>query len=141
MPIYNAYNHHYFSWLTGADSEVVDLEEAIFLPNPTKTAVRDKANKKSIYPSNIVFKENPGGEFRKSYHGYVQSTNLTSIDDIFCLRTAKSADPCTRTNLSVHTCTHVQNVSFAYALPSIHTPTRSHVHLHTKCTHIPILIR
>ena len=26
IPIYNAYNHHYFSWLKGSDSEIFELE-------------------------------------------------------------------------------------------------------------------
>ena len=70
VPIYHAYNHHYFSWLQGSDAEMYDLEEYRRIPNPTKTAFRDKPDKSHSYPSNIVFKENPGGEFRKSYHGY-----------------------------------------------------------------------
>jgi len=41
------------------------------IPNPTKTGVRDLPSAQAHpYPTNIVFKENPGGEFRKSYHGY-----------------------------------------------------------------------
>ena len=70
VPIYHAYNHHYFSWLQGADAEMYDLEQYRRIPNPTKTAFRDKETKDHPYPSSIVFKENPGGEFRKSYHGY-----------------------------------------------------------------------
>ena len=42
VPIYNAYNHHYFSWLQGSDAEMFDLEEPLFLPNPTSTAFRTK---------------------------------------------------------------------------------------------------
>ena len=42
VPIYNAYNHHYFSWLQGADAEMFDLDEPTFLPNPTNTAFRTK---------------------------------------------------------------------------------------------------
>ena len=42
VPIYNAYNHHYFSWLQGSDAEMFDLEETLFLPNPTSTAFRTK---------------------------------------------------------------------------------------------------
>ena len=68
VPIYFAYNHHYFSWLVGADSEM--YEEYGALPNPTRTAFRNKPGVQTKYPTNIVFKENPGGEFRKSYHGY-----------------------------------------------------------------------
>jgi len=70
VPIYNAYNHHYFSWLQGSDAEMFDLEEPLFLPNPTSTAFRTKEGTEHGFPTNIVFKENPGGEFRKSYHGY-----------------------------------------------------------------------
>ena len=35
VPIYNAYNHHYFSWLVGKDAEVYDRDTPAFLPNPT----------------------------------------------------------------------------------------------------------
>lgn len=71
VPMYNAYNHHYFGWLVGKDAEVVDLKQAIKLPNPTFTHVQDKPSAQEHgFPTNIVFKENPGGEFRKSYHGY-----------------------------------------------------------------------
>ena len=70
VPIYNAYNHHYFSWLTGSDAELYERKEALKMPNPTFTGFRDSATKNHTYPTNIVFKENPGGEFRKSYHGY-----------------------------------------------------------------------
>jgi hypothetical protein len=69
VPIYNAYNHHYFGWLTGKDSEVYDRETPVFKPNPTYTGIRDLPHDHT-FPTNIVFKENPGGEFRKSYHGY-----------------------------------------------------------------------
>ena len=69
VPIYNAYNHHYFSWLTGVDAEVYELDEPTRVPNPTRTGVRSLPNDHG-FPTNIVFKENPGGEFRKSYHGY-----------------------------------------------------------------------
>jgi len=69
VPIYNAYNHHYFGWLVGKDAEVYDRREPVHLPNPSWTGVRDKTHE-HLYPTNIVFKENPGGEFRKSYHGY-----------------------------------------------------------------------
>ena len=70
VPIYNAYNHHYFSWLKGSDAEMYELDEPTFLPNPTTTAFRTREGTGHGYPTNIVFKENPGGEFRKSYHGY-----------------------------------------------------------------------
>eukprot|EP00927_Polykrikos_kofoidii_P073649 TRINITY_DN6966_c0_g1_i1.p1 TRINITY_DN6966_c0_g1~~TRINITY_DN6966_c0_g1_i1.p1 ORF type:complete len:879 (+),score=78.58 TRINITY_DN6966_c0_g1_i1:64-2700(+) len=70
VPIYHAYNHHYFSWLTGKDAEVFDMDHVIPVPNPTKTAVRSSPTAQSGYPTSIVYKENPGGEFRKSYHGY-----------------------------------------------------------------------
>eukprot|EP00944_MAST-04C_sp_MAST-4C-sp1_P015663 g15663.t1 len=70
VPIYNAYNHHYFSWLTGADAEMYESRSLGNVPNPTSTAFRAKANTTHGYPASIVYKENPGGEFRKSYHGY-----------------------------------------------------------------------
>jgi len=70
VPIYNAYNHHYFSWLTGSDSEIYELDNPLLMPNPTTTAFRMKNGTKHGFPTSIVYKENPGGEFRKSYHGY-----------------------------------------------------------------------
>jgi len=69
VPIYHAYNHHYFGWLTGKDSELYDMEKPIHVPNPSYTGVRSLPNTHG-FPTNIVFKENPGGEYRKSYHGY-----------------------------------------------------------------------
>ena len=50
IPLYNAYNHHYFSWLVGSNV--------------------DHFSRPNGFPTRIVFKENSGGEFRKSYHGY-----------------------------------------------------------------------
>jgi len=75
IPIYHAYNHHYFGWLTGSDSQVYDLDKKseIKYPNPSTTGIRDLPNTHG-FPTNIVFKENPGGEFRKSYHGYPSGT-------------------------------------------------------------------
>jgi hypothetical protein len=71
VPIYHAYNHHYFSWLTGTNSEYYKRDVPDKVPNPTYTGFRTKEGApKDLPPSNIVFKENPGGEFRKSYHGY-----------------------------------------------------------------------
>lgn len=69
IPIYHQYNHHYFSWLVNADAEVYHSDTPSLFPNPTYTAIRERAHNYN-YPTNIVFKENPGGEFRKSYHGY-----------------------------------------------------------------------
>ena len=70
IPIYHAYNHHYFAWLTGNDSEMYQLENPLKMPNPTTTSFRTKSGVSHGYPTHIVFKENPGGEYRKSYHGY-----------------------------------------------------------------------
>lgn len=71
VPIYHAYNHHYFGWLLGNDAEVYDRDEWVDAPNPTKTGIRDLPSAKEHgFPTNIAFVENPGGEFRKSYHGY-----------------------------------------------------------------------
>lgn len=53
----------------GVDSEIYELDTPTKWPNPTTTGVRSLPNDHG-YPTNIVFKENPGGEFRKSYHGY-----------------------------------------------------------------------
>ena len=74
VPIYNAYNHHYFSWLVSSEAEMYERETPLQIPNPTNTAFKAKNpnnNNNTIqYPLSIVYKENPGGEFRKSYHGY-----------------------------------------------------------------------
>eukprot|EP00931_Biecheleriopsis_adriatica_P028977 TRINITY_DN17265_c1_g3_i1.p1 TRINITY_DN17265_c1_g3~~TRINITY_DN17265_c1_g3_i1.p1 ORF type:complete len:822 (-),score=103.16 TRINITY_DN17265_c1_g3_i1:114-2579(-) len=69
VPSYHAYNHHYFAWLVGKDAEMFDREDAIHIPNPSRTGFRT-LNDSHGFPTNIVFKENPGGEYRKSYHGY-----------------------------------------------------------------------
>ena len=68
VPIYHAYNHHYFSWLIGEDAELYKRKSRV--PNPTFTAFRAKNGTDHAFPVSIVYKENPGGEFRKSYHGY-----------------------------------------------------------------------
>jgi hypothetical protein len=68
VPIYHAYNHHYFSWLIGEDAEMYQRKSRV--PNPTMTAFRAKNSTDHKFPVSIVYKENPGGEFRKSYHGY-----------------------------------------------------------------------
>ena len=71
VPIYHAYNHHYFSWLTGEDSEYYKRKTPSTGAGPTFTGYRNKKGTPiNLPPSNIVFKENPGGEYRKSYHGY-----------------------------------------------------------------------
>ena len=53
VPIYNAYNHHYFSWLTGSDSEMYELESPTLMPNPTTTAFRTMENVLHDYPTSI----------------------------------------------------------------------------------------
>ena len=53
VPIYNAYNHHYFSWITGSDSEMYELESPTLMPNPTTTAFRTKENILHEYPTSI----------------------------------------------------------------------------------------
>eukprot|EP01084_Bolivina_argentea_P167243 290290_1 len=70
VPIYNAYNHHYFSWLVSSDAEMYELKTPLTIPNPTNISFRAKDGVNVTYPVSIVYKENPGGEFRKSYHGY-----------------------------------------------------------------------
>ena len=72
VPIYNAYNHHYFGWLMGDHSEMFKLDAPKEGQNPTMWDIRDTEDKpvNQSFPTNIVFKENPGGEYRKSYHGY-----------------------------------------------------------------------
>eukprot|EP01083_Nonionella_stella_P279752 951569_1 len=70
VPIFNAYNHHYFGWITSEYAEIYTRETPIDIPNPTSVGFRAKNGGNYTYPLSIVFKENPGGEFRKSYHGY-----------------------------------------------------------------------
>lgn len=73
VPVYHAYNHHYFAWLTGVDAEMHHLDRPKMMPNPTHWEARDKpGTDNGGFPTNIVFKENPGGEYRKSFHGYPQ---------------------------------------------------------------------
>jgi len=69
MPCVPASLDHYFGWLANDDAQAYTLGKETWLPNPSKTAFRTTPHNYS-YPSEIVFKENPGGEFRKSYHGY-----------------------------------------------------------------------
>ena len=52
VPIYNAYNHHYFSWLVGSDAKMYEREEATFLPNPTKTGFQTKVGFWETAPNN-----------------------------------------------------------------------------------------
>ena len=56
----------------GDHSEMYQLDAPKPGQNPTMWDVRDTETKpKNLsYPTNIVFKENPGGEYRKSFHGY-----------------------------------------------------------------------
>ena len=56
----------------GDHSEMYQLDAPKPGQNPTMWDVRDTDTKpKNLsYPTNIVFKENPGGEYRKSFHGY-----------------------------------------------------------------------
>jgi len=70
VPIYHAYNHHYFSWLLGKGAEVREVPMPTSTPNPTRTAIDERVPNAEGHPTSIVFKENPGGEYRKSYHGY-----------------------------------------------------------------------
>lgn len=67
VPIYNAYNHHYFGWLMGDHSEMFKLDKPKDGQTPTYWDIRDTADKpkNNTFPTNIVFKENPGGEYRK----------------------------------------------------------------------------
>ena len=53
VPIYNAYNHHYFSWITGSDSEMYELDTPLLMPNPTTTAFRTKEDVFHGYPTSI----------------------------------------------------------------------------------------
>ena len=59
VPIYHAYNHHYFSWLTGAQADLQELEQPTFLPNPTRTRFVTREGTNHSFPTSLVFKENP----------------------------------------------------------------------------------
>eukprot|EP00658_Telonema_sp_P-2_P011110 TRINITY_DN14225_c0_g1_i3.p1 TRINITY_DN14225_c0_g1~~TRINITY_DN14225_c0_g1_i3.p1 ORF type:complete len:942 (-),score=213.51 TRINITY_DN14225_c0_g1_i3:82-2907(-) len=79
VPINWAYNHHYMAWMTGAHSE---LEEVECDPNdvsshgaPTKWVAVDKPSAlprkfADVAPTSQMFSEGNGGESRKSFHGY-----------------------------------------------------------------------
>ena len=56
IPSYHAYNHHYFSWLQGADSVMEDSDTPTFLPNPTTTKFTTAPGVEHGFPTNIVFK-------------------------------------------------------------------------------------
>ena len=60
VPTYHAYNHHYFSWLTGKDSVMEDSETPTLLPNPTTTRFNTMDGVEHGYPTNIVFKASEG---------------------------------------------------------------------------------
>ena len=70
VPIYHAYNHHYFGWLQGNESEMYETMTPRHAPNPSTTAFKAQEDATTDYPTYLVFKENPGGEYRKSYHGF-----------------------------------------------------------------------
>ena len=59
VPIYNAYNHHYFSWITGSDSEMYELDSPTLMPNPTTTPFRTKENILHDYPTSIGSFQSP----------------------------------------------------------------------------------
>ena len=56
VPSYHAYNHHYFSWLTGADAVMGDRDTPNNVPNPTTTMFETAEGIEHGYPTNIVFK-------------------------------------------------------------------------------------
>ena len=121
VPIYHAYNHHYFSWLTGNGSKIVDLDQPTRWPNPTRTSIVEETPHKGGFPTSIVFKEIPGGEFRKSYHGYPQYKNqgnaqLLASPTEFVM-TPMQIDTWNRDKMDI------SGPSFAYSLPvhSFHT--------------------
>ena len=62
VPEYNAYNHHYFGWLTGKDAKLVERPSRDNVPNPTNPFFESEAS--HVYPPQSCL-ENPGGEFRK----------------------------------------------------------------------------
>jgi hypothetical protein len=85
VPINWAYNHHYMAWMTGAHSEMVQVEahgndhvDYSVLKNgkPLKWVARDKHNREvprnfaGVAPTSQMFSEGNGGESRKSFHGY-----------------------------------------------------------------------
>ena len=56
IPSYHAYNHHYFSWLTGADAVMKEADTPHNIPNPTTTMFETAEGVEHGYPTNIVFK-------------------------------------------------------------------------------------
>lgn len=69
IPSYFAYNHHYFGWIKGKDAVMHEADQFINAPQPTKTSFRSLPHDHH-FPTSIDYQNNPGGEYRKSYHGY-----------------------------------------------------------------------
>jgi len=81
VPINWAYNHHYMAWMTGADSELVSVEndegEGFGMGYHGRTTHNELREKPSFKHSGLpegssgqMFSEGNGGESRKSFHGF-----------------------------------------------------------------------
>ena len=78
VPINWAYNHHYMTWMAGADAEFKTVPsdgigDWMAHGAATKVIAVDKpsaALRDSDIPTSQFFSEGNGGESRKSYHGY-----------------------------------------------------------------------
>ena len=117
VPMYNAYNHHFNAWLVGVDSEVYERDIPVGHP-PTKTGIRNR--KPSLYPTNIQFKENPGGEYRKSYHGYP-----AGYGQLIASPTSGSSSPCRSTPTTASTTSTTPSGIKSRSSPSRTPPTTS----------------
>ena len=81
VPINWAYNHHYETWMTGADAQMVEVpaERGDYSNHgaPTRwvaidrpSAARNAVLRDPDAPTSLWFSEGNGGESRKSFHGY-----------------------------------------------------------------------
>jgi len=83
VPINWAYNHHYMMFMTGAHSEMteIDTSKSMYMDTiahgaPTRWTPVDRVNDQmprlfgDVAPTSQMFSEGNGGESRKSFHGY-----------------------------------------------------------------------
>ena len=79
VPINWAYNHHYETWMTGADAQMVEVpaERGDYSNHgaPTRWVAVDRPSRNAVLrdpdaPTSLWFSEGNGGESRKSFHGY-----------------------------------------------------------------------
>ena len=88
VPITWAYNHHFVAYMSGAYSELQQLQgEELINPGMANhgaqatymTMMRENLDDpapNSEVPTSQMISEGNGGEFRKSYHGYPRYLNL-----------------------------------------------------------------